>query len=72
MKNNNTEKIMTVLMLLISFWVPVAGIVLLFLTRGRYPQLQKKILIATVAGFVVNYALTVMKENSMLWWGGMN
>ncbi len=72
MQNNRFEKIMITAMLVISFWVPIAGIVLYFLSRNRYPELQKKILIAAAAGFVVNYALTEMKDHQMLWWGSMN
>ncbi|MCR4856436.1 MAG: hypothetical protein K5908_09725 [Erysipelotrichaceae bacterium] len=69
MENNRFEKVMIVLMLVISFWVPIAGILLYFLAGKRYPELRKKILIAAVIGFVVNYGLNVMKDHKMLWWG---
>ncbi len=69
MENNRFEKVMIVLMLVISFWVPIAGILLYFLAGKRYPELRKKILIAAVIGFVVNYGLNIMKDHKMLWWG---
>ena len=69
MENNRFEKVMIVLMLVISFWVPIAGILLYFLAGKRYPELRKKILIAAVIGFAVNYGLNVMKDHKMLWWG---
>jgi len=70
--NNKTEKLMMILMLVISFWVPLAGILLYFLAGKKYPELRKKILIAAALGFIVNYALTLAKERNMLWWRLMN
>lgn len=59
------------LMLIVSFWVPLAGILLLILTAKKYPELRKKILIATITGFCVNYGLTICKQNGWLWYGAM-
>ena len=59
-------------MLVISFWVPLAGIILLFLTAKSYPELRRKIMIATVSGFIVNYALTICKQNGWLWFSLTN
>lgn len=60
-------KIYQILMLVVSFWVPLAGILLLFLTAKNYPELRKKIIIATLLGFVVNFGLTICKQNGWLW-----
>ena len=70
MNNNRMEKITIILMLLISFWVPLAGVLLYFLSGKRYPELRKKIIIAAAIGFLVNYGLNVMKDHRMLWWKG--
>lgn len=67
-KNSN---LYVTIMLVISFWVPLAGIILLFLTGKTYPELRKKLLIATITGFAVNFALTIAKQNGWLWFSMM-
>jgi len=49
------------LLYIVSFWIPVIGIVLWLMNRKSNPKLAKNILIVSLVGFGANYILSYLR-----------
>ncbi len=60
----NLNKIFSILLqvvgIAVSFWIPLIGFLLWFVTQKSNPKTARYYLIAAVVGFVVNYILTFL------------